>query len=178
MARDFWLMAEQMVSELFAAAGRLQLKLAEQPPPLAAGWLPDAVPVARIDELARAMWQAAGDHIGMAQDFWLSAERHTLALLRVAATAGAPVENAPQAWVKELAALSPQAYLERIRLNAYQSWDAAGRQYGHALDNWLKAEQDVLGAMAAFARGVAERGAAPGGGGGEGAPAAVRSGDA
>lgn len=154
MARDFWLMAEQMVGEVFAAAGRMQMRLAEQPPPLAAPWLPDAVPVARIGELARAMWQAAGDHIGMAQDFWLAAERHTLAMLRVGAAPGAAGAQEPT-WVRELAALSPQAYLERIRLSAYQSWEAAGKQYGQALDNWLQAEQDVLGAMAAYARGAA-----------------------
>lgn len=157
VACDFWLMAEQMVGEMLAAAGRLQIKLAEQPPPFAAGWLPDAVPVGRINELARAMWQAAGDHVGFAQDFWLAAERHVQTMLRVCAVPGA-TDTAQGAWIQELAALTPQAYLERIRSAAYQSWEAAGRQYGQALDNWLQAEQDVLGAMSAYARGAADAG--------------------
>lgn len=172
MARDFWLMAEQMVGEVFAAAGRLQLKLAEQPPPLAAGWLPDAVPVAHITELAQMMWQAAGDNVGLAQDFWLAAERHVQAMLRVRAAPSA-ADAASSAWVKEMAAMAPDAYLERIRTMAYHSWEAAGQQYGHALDNWLQAEQDVLGAMAAYARGAATGAVGQERGGDAGAAAAV-----
>lgn len=144
MAMDFWLMAEQMVLEMMAATARAQNKAVNPPPlPLHIGDIPAAAPVHRVQELAECMWESAGRQYGMAQDFWLSAERHVLALLRAVSL---PAERV-DARATQLAALSPSAYLEQIRLMAYLYWDAAGRNYGRAFDYWLQAERDVLAMM-------------------------------
>jgi hypothetical protein len=39
----------------------------------------------------------------------------------------------------------PAALEERIRLRAYELYEARGREDGHALDDWLQAEADFLG---------------------------------
>jgi hypothetical protein len=123
----------------------MQAAIVETPPPLAVFWLPEAVPVARIQALAECMWESAGRQYGMTQDFWLAAERHVQAMLR--ALSVPPSMAGPYAWAREMATLPPQAYLERIRSIAYEMWESAGRQYGQTLEYWLKAEQMVLTAM-------------------------------
>jgi uncharacterized membrane protein YgcG len=150
MAIDFWLMAEQMVVEMMTATARLQADLARTPPPMSATWLPETAPVARIRALAECMWEAAGRQYGLAQEFWLAAERHVLTTMRAAANG--PAGNPARAWAEELATLTPQEYLERIRTGAYLGWERAGRSYGDSLEFWLQAERDVLGALAACAR--------------------------
>jgi hypothetical protein len=145
MAMDFWLMAEQMVLEVMATASRLQADTVAEDArsmPEHRLWPPDAVPVARIQRLAECMWESAGRQYGMAQDFWLAAERHVLAMIR-AATAG-PVSAQYDEMVQELGTMPPEAYLDRIRIMAYYLWESTGRQYGTALDYWLEAEQCLL----------------------------------
>jgi hypothetical protein len=39
-----------------------------------------------------------------------------------------------------------QALEERIRERAYEIWNATGRMHGHADEQWLAAEREVLGA--------------------------------
>jgi hypothetical protein len=150
MAMDFWLMAEQMVLEMMAATARMQ-KATSAPPPPSGGDLPSAVPVGKVRELAECMWESAGRQYGMAQDYWLSAERHVLAMMRAATTLPMPGSLSSKAWTAELLDSSPSAYLERIRTMAYQYWEAAGRGYGRALDYWLQAERNMLSMMAAEA---------------------------
>jgi hypothetical protein len=151
MAMDFWLMAEQMVLEMVAATARIQRSVIGEPPPFL-GELPAAAPVDRVRALAETMWEAAGRQYGMAQDFWLAAERHTLALMRaMAATTGAG--SAADAWIEEMARLSPAAYLERIQVLAYNLWETTGQQYDRALDFWLEAERQTLTALAQVASG-------------------------
>lgn len=149
MAIDFWLMAEQMVMEVVTTTARLQSKVAARSAP-PDGELPEGMPVARVRELAECMWEAAGRQYGMAQDFWLAAERHVLAMLRASAF---PTNSEKPGWAAELATLSPAAYLEQIRRMAYYSWEAAGRSYGNTLDCWLQAERDLLAMMSAATEG-------------------------
>lgn len=138
MALDFWLMAEQMVLEMMAATARVQsAMLAEPPPPR--GQLPEAAPVAQIRAMAQCMWESAGRQYNVTQDFWLSAERHVLAMIRAASVGGDDAKP-----IEEISALSPVAYLDRIRANAYGMWEAAGYQYGRALEFWLAAERQML----------------------------------
>jgi hypothetical protein len=151
MAMDFWLMAEQMVLEMMAATARMQDKATSAPPLPSIGALPSAVPVERVRELAECMWESAGRQYGMAQDYWLSAERHVLAMMRAATALPAPGSLNSNARTAELLNLSPSAYLERIRSMAYDYWEAAGRGYGRALDYWLQAERNMLSMMAAEA---------------------------
>lgn len=147
MAMDFWLMAERMVLEMMAAAARLQDKALSPPPPLQVGELPSAVPVAKVRALAECMWDSAGRQYGMAQDYWLSAERHVMAMIRAASALPSYGKHKP--WATELSALEPAAYLQRIRLMAYDYWESAGRHYGQALDCWLHAERELLTMLAA-----------------------------
>lgn len=156
MALDFWLMAEQMVQEMFSAAIRMQTAIVESPPPIVSYWMPEAVPVSRIQALAECMWESAGRQYGMTQDFWLAAERHVQAMLR--ALAVPPGMAGPYAWAREMAALPPKAYLEQIRTLAYQMWEQAGHQYGQTLEYWLKAEQFVLTAMMTLGSATRETG--------------------
>ncbi len=97
-------------------------------------------------------YRAGGRQFGLAQDYWLAAERHVLSQLRAMAAIEA-VPDAP-AWLRELVGLPPQAYLDRIRVLAFESWQGSGNAFGNALDHWLKAEETVLGAFAALARGI------------------------
>lgn len=150
MAMDFWLMAEQMVLEMVAATARLQRSVIAEPPAVLE--LPEAAPVDRVRALAETMWESAGRQYGFAQDFWLAAERHTLALMRaLAATTAAG--RSPDTWIEELGHLTPAAYLERIQVLAYNMWETAGRQYDRALDFWLEAERQTLAALAQVAAG-------------------------
>ena len=152
MAMDFWLMAEQMVLEMVAATARMQDKATSAPPLPSSGDLPSAAPVGKVlRELAECMWESAGRQYGMAQDYWLSAERHVLAMVRAATTLPLPGSLNSEAWNAELLNSSPSAYLERIRSMAYNYWEAAGRGYGRALDYWLQAERNMLSMMAAEA---------------------------
>lgn len=146
MAIDFWLIAEQMVLEMMALTARLQDKALNLPPPPVIN-LPCAAPVDKVRELAECMWDSAGRQYGMAQDYWLAAERHVLALARAAAAL--PGSAAPDSIAVELNDLSPATYLERIRVMAYYYWETAGRSYGRALDFWLQAERDVLSRLTA-----------------------------
>jgi hypothetical protein len=150
MAMDFWLMSEQMILEMMTATARMQDKATSAPPP-PTGEVASAMPVAKVRELAECMWESAGRQYGMAQDYWLSAERHVLAMMRAAATLPVPRSLASDAWSTDLLNLSPSAYLERIRLMAYEYWEAAGRGYGRALDYWLQAERNMLSMIAAEA---------------------------
>jgi len=34
---------------------------------------------------------------------------------------------------------------ERIRLRAYELFEARGREHGHDLDDWLRVEAEILG---------------------------------
>ena len=140
MAVDFWLMAEQMVLEVMAATTRLQSTMLSEAPSSTAD-VPAAAPVAQIRALAECMWEAAGKQYEMSQDFWLAAEKHVLAMVRAAN--GGPAASS----VQEVCALSPSAYLERIRLSAYSMWEGAGRQYGRTLEFWLTAERQTLTAL-------------------------------
>ena len=151
MAMDFWLMAEQMVLEMMAATARVQDKATSAPPLPSIGELPSAAPVGKVRELAECMWESAGRQYGMAQDYWLSAERHVLAMMRAATTLPVPGSLNSNARTAELLDLSPSAYLERIRSMAYDYWEATGRGYGRALDYWLQAERNMLSMMAAEA---------------------------
>ncbi len=40
---------------------------------------------------------------------------------------------------------------EQIRRRAYELYEARGRVHGHDLDDWLRAEQEILKAMASNA---------------------------
>jgi hypothetical protein len=112
--------------------------------------LPAAMPVDQVRQLAQYMWESAGRQYGMAQDFWLAAERHVMAMMRAAAASGV-ASQAADSWIREMPRMSPATYMERIQVAAYHMWEAAGRQYGRALDFWLEAERQTLAALAEMA---------------------------
>ena len=148
-ALDCWLMAEKMVLEMAAATTRIVgAALDSAVMPDREFWeKPSAVPTERIREMAYLMWDAAGRQQGAAIDFWLAAEKHVLAVMRAAtATVNTADENSG-AQVHQIALNSQVAYLDCVRQTAYSMWEAAGKEYGRALDFWLQAEQQVLDEM-------------------------------
>jgi hypothetical protein len=50
-----------------------------------------------------------------------------------------------------------QALKERIRERAYEIWNATGRTHGHADEQWLAAEREVLAAESLFTKPVPPR---------------------
>lgn len=149
---DFWIMAEQMVVELAVAAARLSGAAVEsasaatglKAPRVAASY------VRQINELAFLMWEGAGWRYGEAVDNWLSAERHVMTMAMTAGQRDRRRDPEPDA-DEPTDSFSAEAYLEQIRTTAYYMWEAAGRQYGGAMDFWLAAERRVLDGMAAAA---------------------------
>ena len=154
LAMDFWLMAEQMVLEVMDATTRVARfnGLQDVPPAEIDPPLPAVVPTERIRDLAHCMWDSAGRQYGLALDYWLSAERHVLTMMRASSGVATPSDADARSMAQEYATASAAAYLERIRETAYFLWEATGKQYDGALDDWLKAEKQVLDYMASAAR--------------------------
>jgi hypothetical protein len=50
-----------------------------------------------------------------------------------------------------------QALEERIRERAYEIWNATGRMHGHADEQWLAAEREVLGTESLSTKAVPPR---------------------
>jgi hypothetical protein len=154
LAVDFWLMAEQMVLEVMDATTRVAgLSIKDDvPPPEFSPPLPAVVPTEKIRDLAHCMWESAGRQYGLALDFWLSAERHVLTMMRASSGAASPSNEEARVMAQQYATASAAAYLERIRETAYFLWEATGRQCDNALDDWLRAEKEILDYMASVAR--------------------------
>jgi hypothetical protein len=55
-----------------------------------------------------------------------------------------------------------QALKERIRERAYEIWNATGRTHGHADEQWLAAEREVLAAESLSTKPVSPRKSASG----------------
>ena len=146
-ALDFWLAAERYVRGMTAMVAR-------------APWWPfldeetfarmresSAVYFMRIRELAHLMWQAGGEQCGTPLDIWLAAERHILVVMAAAIRTTGSAPGAGAALARAFRTFSPTAHLERIRRTAYVLWEETGRQSGHAFDNWLDAEEEVLNSL-------------------------------
>ncbi len=150
-ALDFWEMAERMVVELTSDSIRRANVVAASAVETATAW-PSALRALylyRVRELARSMWSASADQRDRSLDYWLAAEKHLRLLTEsVAHSAGASTGSA-EAMVKTFEAFSPASYLEQIRKTAYHLWEAAGSQYGSALDFWLAAENKTLESLTA-----------------------------
>lgn len=146
-ALDFWLMAEQMVVELTADSARRAKVAAATALGNTAAW-PSALRALylyRVRELAHNMWSASTEQRDRSMDFWLAAEKHVRLLMESAArTASARFGGDQDTLVRTFETFSATNHLEQIRKTAYQLWEAAGRQYGSALDFWLAAERKTL----------------------------------
>lgn len=101
----------------------------------------------RIRQLAKPLWESAGEQYGTALDCWLMAEN------MVVETMAATTKIVGAAF--DTTVLSPRQFWERpsevptqrIRELAYLMWEAAGDQQGAAIDFWLAAERHVLTVM-------------------------------
>lgn len=150
-ALDFWEMAERMVVELTADSVRRANTVAASAIETAAAW-PSALRALylyRVRELAHCMWSASAEQQERSMDYWLAAEKHLRLLTESAARAAGASLGREEAMARAFEAFSPANYLEQIRKTAYYLWEAAGRQYGSALDLWLAAEQQIMESLAA-----------------------------
>ena len=150
-ALDFWEMAERMVVELTADSVRRANTVAASAIETAAAW-PSALRALylyRVRELAHCMWSARAEQQERSMDYWLAAEKHLRLLTESAARAAGASLGREEAMARAFEAFSPANYLEQIRKTAFYLWEAAGRQYGSALDLWLAAEQQIMESLAA-----------------------------
>ena len=150
-ALDFWEMAERMVVELTADSVRRANTVAASAIETAAAW-PSALRALylyRVRELAHCMWSASAEQQERSMDYWLAAEKHLRLLTESAARAAGASLGREEAMARAFEAFSPANYLEQIRKTAFYLWEAAGRQYGSALDLWLAAEQQIMESLAA-----------------------------
>jgi hypothetical protein len=46
---------------------------------------------------------------------------------------------------KLIAIVEPSGIEEQIRRRAYELFEARGREEGHELDDWLRAEEEIIG---------------------------------
>ena len=148
-ALDFWVMAEQMIVELTADSARRANTAATAAVENAAAW-PSALRALylyRVRELAHNMWTASTEHRDRSMDYWLAAEKHLRLLTEAAARSAGANFGTEDVLIRTFEMLSPASYLEQIRKDAYQLWDAAGRQYGSALEFWLVAERKFLDSL-------------------------------
>lgn len=149
MANSYWLAAEKYVNSLgvWAAA----LSPSEGSPEERSGMLHElqaAFPLQQYSqlvwELAYEMWKGAGYPYFRGLEFWVSAERH---ILTIAGQLIATASNVPEAigsLTRMVRDFVGDAYLSNIRNRAYYIWKAYGERGGHALEDWLEAEDQAL----------------------------------
>jgi hypothetical protein len=144
-AVDFWVMAEQMTVELAAASARLaSATVVASTARHARSAALRSLYLYKIHELAHVMWDSAGQRYERSVDFWLAAERHIMALAESAARLAGSSVGAEAMVARAFETFSAVSHLEKVRETAYYMWEAAGRQYGDALEFWLEAERQVL----------------------------------
>lgn len=143
-ALDFWLAAERYVRGMTAMVARAPWWPFLDEKAFAGMRESSAVYFKLIRELAHLMWQAGGEQCGTPLDIWLAAERHILVVMAAAIRTTESAAGAGDVLSKAFGTFSPTAHLEHIRQTAYALWEETGRQSGHAFDNWLDAEEEVL----------------------------------
>ena len=146
-ALDFWLAAERYVRGMTAMVARAPWWPFLDEKAFAGMRESSAVYFKLIRELAHLMWQAGGEQCGTPLDIWLAAERHILVVMAATIRTTESAAGAGDALSKAFGTFSPTAHLERIRQTAYVLWEETGRQSGHAFDNWLDAEDEVLNSL-------------------------------
>jgi hypothetical protein len=95
-----------------------------------------------VNNLAYHLWISAGREYGRALEFWMMAEQMVWELaLASARLSGSAVEagTAAELTAPAIAAKS----VRRIRELAYSMWQAAGAEWGRAVDYWLAAERHI-----------------------------------
>ena len=100
----------------------------------------------QVNSLAYHLWLSAGRECQRAVDFWIMAEQMVWELaIASARMAGSAVEvGASREWTASTIA---SRHLQRVRELAYFMWEAAGAQYGRAMDYWIAAERHVTTMM-------------------------------
>lgn len=96
----------------------------------------------QVSNLAYHLWLSAGREYGRALEFWTMAEQMVWELAVASAQlsgSAAEVGAAAQRSAPAIAAKSVQ----RIQELAYCMWQAAGAEWGRAIDHWIAAERHV-----------------------------------
>lgn len=154
-AWDFWLDAEKsawsaiqnyfhLFTEAPAVTSFLPLRYEDFIARFGNAFSPTAY-VETVRDVAYHMWISSGRpswaRIG---DTLVAAQKHVLAIMSAAIKTTSSAVEVAQALVGAFATFSPSQHLEYIRRHAYALWESRGRQDGHALDDWLQAEQQIL----------------------------------
>lgn len=139
---DHWLAAERMVDESLDAVGQARAVDASGMMRKPTASLADAAfPVDQARDLAYLFWTTSDRTRHADLDVWLAAERHVQALC-AATRAGRPFLRG---------SFSAHDYWTQIRERAERIWHDDGQRPGRDLDNWLRAEGEILAEVAAAA---------------------------
>ena len=103
-----------------------------------------------VTKLASCMTESGATLTGSEKDIWLAAERHVLAHMNSAVKNATSPETAGEALARSIDALTPAVYLETIRKLAFDNWRKNGERLGHALDDWLTAELEIMAGSRPF----------------------------
>lgn len=93
----------------------------------------------RISDLARYMWQQQGSPLIDPLRYWVSAEKHILAIASRAIRAATSPSDAGRALATAIETFDPREYFELIRREAYAFWGTTP-SHGHDIEDWLRAE--------------------------------------
>ena len=147
LANDYWLAAQKYVASLAISAEVLSSS-ADRNFERHFRDLQEAVPFQnyfqRVAELAQVMSRNAGVAYTNSVSFWIAAERHILAIGARAIASAKNGSDAIEALRMAFSKFEAVSYLASIRESAYYIWKAPGGTPGHALDDWLKAEDQAL----------------------------------
>ncbi len=104
----------------------------------------------QINSLAYHLWVSADREYGRALEFWNMAEQMVWELVVGSARLSGSVAEASVAVERKAPAMAAN-YAQQVRELAYLMWEAAGAQYGRAMDYWIAAERHVMTMMMASA---------------------------
>lgn len=96
----------------------------------------------QVNNLAYHLWLSAGREYGRALEFWIMAEQMVWELAVASARLSGSATEVGAAAKRTTPAIAAK-YVERIRELACCMWNAAGAEWGRAMDYWIAAERHV-----------------------------------
>jgi hypothetical protein len=96
----------------------------------------------QVSNLAYHLWISAGREYGRALEFWIMAEQMVWELAVASARLSESATQVGAAAQRTAPAIAAKS-VQRIRELAYCMWQAAGAEWGRAMDHWIAAERHV-----------------------------------
>jgi hypothetical protein len=96
----------------------------------------------QVSNLAYYLWLSAGREYGRALEFWTMAEQMVWELAVASAQLSGSATEVGAAAQRNAPAIAAKS-VQRIQELAYCMWQAAGAEWGRAIDHWIAAERHV-----------------------------------